>query len=59
MIEPPYQVAHMIPELTVYMLPNHHGALNTSLYGDEYGSGERTLNLEMVSANTTSTSNCH
>lgn len=42
-------INEMIPELTVYMLPNRHGALNTSLYGNEHGFGERVLNLDMVS----------
>jgi hypothetical protein len=39
----------MTPELTVYMLPSRHCALSTSLYGEEHGSGERILSLDMVS----------
>ena len=31
------------------MLPHRHAALSLALYGPEHGSGERTLDLEMLS----------
>jgi hypothetical protein len=39
----------MTSELTVYMLPHRYEVLNRALYGDEHGSGQRTLDLEMIS----------
>lgn len=39
----------MTPQLTAYMLPHRHTTLSRALYGDEYGSGERFLKLEMIS----------
>jgi hypothetical protein len=39
----------MTPELTVYMLPCRYEAFSEVLYGDEYGFGEHTLTLEVVS----------
>lgn len=39
----------MSRELIAYMLAHRHSALNKTLYGEEHGFGERTLELEMLS----------
>lgn len=39
----------MAPELTVYMLPHRHETLSATLYGEEYGFGERIMTLDLQS----------
>jgi hypothetical protein len=39
----------MTAELNVYILQHRYEALNTALYGEGYGFGERILDLEMES----------
>lgn len=37
-----------LPELSIYMLSDHHQALNKALYGFGHSFGERVLDLEMT-----------